>query len=474
MRRITALLLSAVLVLSMSMNAYACDEQQTDAYVLQILFGDEAYRYENNENAEMLLDALFLCSEQSDNQGSDKLAFLKSHKVKGICDLSTINVQEDMAYRYFHHLWEREDDVGGKIQRTRRSILKNTTNKVFDFGTLNKLFGSNKGRCNSFAALLYYVHILSDYLGEEIVVGGDEINPFSGNAYITLNGNRPSFTKQQKRSAVSFKKFSSPDSYGRCGVAFANIGPDMLATEKRSAIGMVKPSGWHTVRYDDLVDGQFLYNRCHLIGYQLCGENANTSNLITGTRYLNNTGMLPFENMVADYIKETENHVLYRVTPVYAGDNLLASGVQIEAYSVEDKGKGICFNVFCYNVQPGIVINYKNGESSKAENNIKYGSEDILPFAVAGAAENNPDLIYEIGRHLDIIFEDQLSSFSYKSMRDQIDAIAAEARAIGDKGETAVVCEMKLRGCAYRYFEVVKNYVPVLLKKEEFFISAFG
>jgi DNA-entry nuclease len=153
------------------------------------------------------------------------------------------------------------------------------------------------------------------------------------------------------------------DSLGRCGTAYACVGVDIMPTEERGEIGMIKPSGWQTVRYDDLIDGMYLYNRCHLIGYQLAGENANEQNLITGTRYLNVEGMLPFENQVADYVNGTKNHVLYRVTPVFDGDNLLASGVLMEAYSVEDDGKGISFCVFAYNVQPGVNINYANGES---------------------------------------------------------------------------------------------------------------
>ena len=155
------------------------------------------------------------------------------------------------------------------------------------------------------------------------------------------------------------------DSLGRCGVCVASVGKDLMPTTERGSIGSVKPTGWHTVKYDN-VDGKYLYNRCHLIGYQLSGENANVKNLITGTRYLNIKGMLPFENMVADYVKETNNHVLYRATPIFEGDNLLANGVLLEGYSVEDNGDGICFNVFCYNVQPDININYANGESSSS------------------------------------------------------------------------------------------------------------
>lgn len=188
-----------------------------------------------------------------------------------------------------------------------------------------------------------------------------DIPEYSGNAYVTLNDNVPDFPESDFTSE-SFETYSDLDSLGRCGTAYANIGQDLMPTEKRGAIGQVKPSGWHTVKYDN-VDGKYLYNRCHLIGYQLTAENANEKNLITGTRYLNTEGMLPFENMVADYIKETDNHVLYRVTPVFDGNNLVATGVQMEAESVEDDGEGILFNVFCYNVQPGISIDYATGDS---------------------------------------------------------------------------------------------------------------
>lgn len=188
-----------------------------------------------------------------------------------------------------------------------------------------------------------------------------DIPTYSGSAYVAINGNEPSFAESDF-TTTSFESYSNLDSLGRCGVAYANVGKDIMPTEDRGSIGQVKPSGWHTVKYD-CVDGKYLYNRCHLIGYQLSAENANTKNLITGTRYLNVDGMLPFENMVADYIKESGNHVLYRVTPIFDGNNLLASGVQMEAMSVEDKGDGICFNVFCYNVQPGVTIAYATGDS---------------------------------------------------------------------------------------------------------------
>ena len=184
---------------------------------------------------------------------------------------------------------------------------------------------------------------------------------YQGEPYVVINDNNPDFTEADMTTA-SFESYGELDGLGRCTTAYANIGKDLMPTEKRGSIGEVKPTGWQTAKYDN-VDGKYLYNRCHLIGYQLTGENANAKNLITGTRYLNVDGMLPFENMVADYIKETNNHVLYRVTPVFSGDNLVASGVQMEAESVEDNGDGILFNVYCFNAQPGIAIDYATGDS---------------------------------------------------------------------------------------------------------------
>ena len=187
------------------------------------------------------------------------------------------------------------------------------------------------------------------------------IPPFSGEPYVAINGNIPFFVEEEY-TTESYEYYSELDELGRCGVTMACIGQDIMPTEDRGEIGSVKPTGWHSVKYD-CVEGKYLYNRCHLIGFQLAGENANKKNLITGTRYLNIEGMLPFENMVADYVQETGNHVLYRVTPIFEGDNLVATGVCMEGWSVDDNGEDICFCVFAYNAQPGIVIDYATGES---------------------------------------------------------------------------------------------------------------
>ncbi len=199
---------------------------------------------------------------------------------------------------------------------------------------------------------------------EGYIASVNDVPTFSGEPYVAICGNIPSFTDDQLVTE-SYETYLSLDEMGRCRTVMACVGQDIMPTEERGSIGQVKPTGWHTVKYD-FVDGKYLYNRCHLIGYQLTGENANERNLITGTRYLNVEGMLPFEDMIADYVKETGNHVIYRVTPIFDGYNLLARGVQMEALSVEDNGAGVCFNVYAYNSQPGVIIDYATGDSCLA------------------------------------------------------------------------------------------------------------
>ena len=203
-----------------------------------------------------------------------------------------------------------------------------------------------------------------------------DIPEYSGEPYVVINENQPNFAEEDMTSE-SFETYSELDALGRCQVAYANVGQDLMPTEKRGNISQVKPTGWHTVKYD-IVEGKHLYNRCHLIGYQLTAENANERNLVTGTRYMNVDGMLPFENIVADYVKETNSHVLYRVTPIFEGNDLVVKGVQMEGYSVEDKGESVCFNVFVYNVQPGVSIDYATGDSKldSSDNNSETKAEE--------------------------------------------------------------------------------------------------
>ena len=210
---------------------------------------------------------------------------------------------------------------------------------------------------------LFLIYALFSNMQQQPTISMSDIPAYSGVNYVVINDNVPTF-EESMISTECYEYYSEQDYLGRCGVTYACVGEELMPTWERGQIGHIKPTGWHTVKYNGLVDGNYLYNRCHLIGFQLTGESANEKNLITGTRQFNVEGMLPFENMVALYIRETGNHVMYRVTPIFEGTNLLASGVQMEAYSVEDNGKGLSFNVFVYNVQDGIDIDYATGESS--------------------------------------------------------------------------------------------------------------
>lgn len=220
--------------------------------------------------------------------------------------------------------------------------------------------------CFLLGYFIYYVHeeyvtLIEENKVKESYANFDSIPEYNGEAYVYINNNIPTFTDEEK-TLESLEYYSPLDNLGRCGVAFASVSKETMPTEDRESISNIEPTGWQSVKYD-IVSGGYLYNRCHLIGYQLTGENANAENLITCTRYMNATTMLQFEQEVAAYVEETGNHVLYRVTPYFEGDNLVATGVSIEAYSIEDNGEGIQFNVFVYNVEPGITIDYATGES---------------------------------------------------------------------------------------------------------------
>ena len=214
------------------------------------------------------------------------------------------------------------------------------------------------------AALVFLLRGQGDEILHVSSLSLDSLPEYAGQAYVEVNGGVPDFSDEDKERTDAFEYYSDLDALGRCGTAYANICRELMPTEERGNIGRIKPSGWHTVKYPDVIPDRYLYNRCHLIAFCLAGENANEKNLITGTRYLNVEGMLPFEEQVARYVERTGNHVLYRVTPIFSGDDLIASGVEMEAWSIEDQGEGICFHIYCYNVQPGITIDYATGEST--------------------------------------------------------------------------------------------------------------
>jgi len=240
-----------------------------------------------------------------------------------------------------------------------------------------------------------------------------DVPAYSGKAFAVINNHQPFFTAVEITDE-SFESYSPLDSLGRCGTAFACVGIDIMPTEERGSIGMVKPSGWHTIRYNGIVDGNYLYNRCHLIGYQLTGENANTKNLITGTRYLNIEGMLPYENLIAEYVEDTGNHVLYRVTPIFEGENLLAAGVLMEGMSVEDNGDDVRFCVFAYNVQPGIIIDYATGESH-LEEGVTTEPETDAPVIVPSTEPEEPGASDPQGSSVDYILNTNTKKFHYPS-----------------------------------------------------------
>ena len=240
-------------------------------------------------------------------------------------------------------------------------------------------------------AVVFY--FCKDSLFAEKVIYSESVMtvpPFAGDPYVVINNNQPEFTVDDY-TTESYEYYAPQDKHDRCILAMACVGRDLMPTDDRGSISGIKPSGWVQAQYD-VVDGKNLYNRCHLIGFQLTGENANESNLITGTRYMNVEGMLPFENMIADYIKETGNHVLYRVTPIYDGVNLVARGVQLEALSMEDDGAGICFNVYVYNNQPGVVIDYTNGQSWLAD----VPEENATPAAEGSYVLNTSSMKFHV------------------------------------------------------------------------------
>ena len=465
-----AFFLAIVLFLNTGSTALACNERQTDTYVTQILFGNRALSRLSDEKTKMLLAALYLCSEQCNELGNDKIEYLKLHKVSGIPPISSIDINESDLLPCSHNTWEHEYTKAKRSWSNRKTILQNTVNKVFDFGFVNNLFGGSSGKCNSFAALLYYFHILADYLADDpdetnALCGNYRVPAYSGSADYIINGDIPNFTQEEIRMAKTDPIYSDLDELGRCGPVFALLGKESTEFVGPRPANLPDPTGWKQKYYSDVISGNAsLYDRSHLIARMFGGVD-NKHNLITGTTYLNKTGMLDIEIEIYHHIQIPGNHVLYRVTPIYKGDNLLASGVQIEAYSIEDSGTRIHYNRYCYNVQPGVEINYATGESKLSDN--LYLAKDILPFAVYNPDDNNPDLMWEIEKHLELLFDDLQNMSTYTSMINEIQTIANEARSITTQRY------ISLKQFQYKYFEVLRTYLPLLLAKESFFQSAF-
>ena len=440
-----AVVLSIAILFSDSASVFACDRKQTETYVSQMLFGDKAEKYKSNEKVQMLMKALYLCSEQYDDNDTKELDALKKKKVSGLPKSEEIEISQKELLEC-HNTWEYKYNAKEKQQRSRKTILRNTVSKVFGVGFWNRYFKRNKEKYESFAAVLYYMHILADYLADdpdatEITWKSGFVSAYDGKAGVEINGGIPQFTQKEKNRKDYFLTFSKLDSSGRAGTAFANISKDhMPEAGSRQHIGNIKPSGWNQKKY-------------------------------AGTRYLNEA-MIPTENEVADYVQKTGNHVLYRVTPVYKGENLLASGIQIEAYSVEDKGKGISENRYFYNVQPGIEINYNSGENSCADTTFQ--KEKILKFVTVDSGEK--DLVHEMNKQLDILFKDQKKSEKtndYNRMMSAIDENIRKVRNVGNKGETAGKQYILRREYEYEYYKILRKYLPSLLEQEQFFSNVF-
>lgn len=480
-RVLSFILVAIVLFTTNSTIAYACDEQQTATYLGQLLFGDNAARWSSDDNMTMLVDALYLCSEQSDGKGQDKLDFLSNHKVSGLPALSSIDISSYQLMDYSHRSWSYTVSENGNSQAARKSILTNTVNTVFGTtfldNTIGSLFGNAKiSKYESFTALVYYSHILFDYLADDpddtrVFVNGYYIDPYSGTADIVLNGDEPLFTNAEKKASDFAPQYTMLDEK-RTGTAFARVGLDTLApVNSRGDIRGIEPSGWVQTKegYEGvIVDSSHLYERCHLIAHMLAG-NDTAANLITGTQFLNKA-MGAYELQTAAYIRETRNHVLYRATPIYDGDNMIASGVQLEAWSIEDEGE-FRFNRYLYNVQPGVDINYRNGENTLSDMTVN--SSAIMPFAKFDPDSNDPDLMFAIEEQLDILFSDQTGSLTYSSMKSELDAIAIEARGSGYFTDRQARTYAAAKAIQYKYFQVLKAYVPLLLANEDFFIATF-
>lgn len=484
-RRTFLIVLSIIICMTISKEKVsACDVDKCDEYICQMVFGSKSYKYKFDDKTKILLNAIYICSCQEDNKGILQLNYLKGKGIGGTKSLDDINISSSLLNECSHKYWSYEMPNKNDIQSNRKTVLENAVYKVFNFGLFENLFGCEQGE--SFTELLYYLHILGDYIVDSANSSTIKYNKsnnslYTGKSVVQINNNKPVFYEYEKNNINTVVEYAGVDELGRAGAVKACIGYDNIApSNSRDSQSQIIPPGYTYVCYPSVIKGQGnLYNRCHLLSHKLGGKE-DKKNFITGTAYLNNPLMKEKEDMIIKYIETTNNHVLYRVTPVYEGLNLIASGVKMEAYSIEDSGEGICFNVFCFNVQPGINIDYKNGSNSLCML-ASCKDDSIIPFAIYNSNDNNPDLIFEINRVMEILFLDQNKSRVFLDFKNMINSIANDARSLSysiknsEYLKTEMISEYyyKYNECLKKFYEIMKSYLPQLLYKEKFFKKIF-
>ena len=472
MKTIGKLILAVVILIVPfgTVTVNACDEASSDSILRQFLFDGSNETVTESDRYKLLNDAVYLCCEQADQDGSTELKYVNDHILFDV-SMDDISVSDEQLFEASHTPWTYQSETVGEVQKKRKDLLRKIVNKTFEFGFLSHFFNVTNEQSDSLAAVLYYFHILSDHLQYDpsenyAAVNGTAIPGYTGDKVFVIS-DRPDFTEEQLKDTDSFYDYAPLDELDRGGTATARIGYAEIAEHRerdKRQLSNIKPTAWSSTMYPDIITSEALYNRCHLIAHSLGGL-ADQRNIVTGTRYLNEA-MDKYENDIADYLRiHTDNHVLYRVTPVYDGDNLMVSGIQMEGYSIEDNGKGICFNVFCYNVQPGVTLNYRNGGNYVSDE--IYYNETIIPFVTYD--ENEPDLITELVHYLGILFKDQADSEEYRSLMSELDNIRFEARLLAGSDVKPARRYVKTQEYEHDLYVVLKTRLPGLFAKEKFF-----
>ena len=469
----SGLIVCIILCLFQMSDVYACNKELSSSILSQFLFGELDQSRTKTADYQYLTSALYLCSEQCDGSGAEELKVVNRKPFSDI-SMEEINVSSEQLFETSHTLWTYESQQTAEAQKNRKDLLRDAVNRTFDFGFFNRLFHKTTAKSDSFAAILYYAHILCDYLQYDpsesfAVINGRAVRGYTGEKY-TMISEEPDFTDADKSETESFYYDTPLDEYGRPGQVFARISyEDITSYGPREKISKIKPTGWKNTKYPDRITSEDLYNRSHLVAHSLAGKD-NEQNLITGTRYMNEA-MEEYESWIRHYMeRHPKNHVLYRVTPIFRGDNLLASGIQVEAYSIEDQGKGLCFNYFFYNVQPGIEIDYKTGENYERED--VQDNETIVPFVTLD--DRDPDLISEFRHYLEILLEDENESSEYQAMMQELDELHLEGRKLAESDAKKARRYIKTKEYEHQLFTILKTHLPKLLRHEPFFKPLLG